>query len=312
MKAVVRVSRGRFGFRGGFSLVEVLASMLVFAFLFASFSIVAPTLLDSMDPVPLRSKVFPEYSLDEASATGWSGHGDFGLDATSGAVLHDGEDADGWNWFERAPSVSASYRSISYFSSFLRLLEWADWSVVLGGEDYVPEVLRTFTSGRSVELLPAPFSMSEDSDSIRRGLRGTGVGARLGIVGDGSDTGDFGQPLFQVLSFRGADELIGVAEVYRWSEVLGGASRVMYAANLWYLSGGTWYLRDYYRFWVPPEADALWEEPVGAMHLWRRVDPAWGVVDEGPCRVVFPDPGINPAALPGGGRMSSRRVYFIE
>jgi hypothetical protein len=120
---------------------------------------------------------------------------------------------------------------------------------------------------------------------------------------------------FTVLFFRGFGNLIGVTECVRFESGKNALYAVTHyrkakVGGVYSFSAGLG-LFGYYRFYLPLSED-VWSLPVGATHHWYRHDSSWGRVEEGPCRVVFPDP----YALAASGRALtlpfSRHVFFLD
>lgn len=202
--------------------------------------------------------------------------------------------------YHRAPSDAAFTDALALHAEFLRLIEGAYAVYLIGGERSNPVYPSRRVPPLSLGTVPASVTVRGNAYEVARDLLGasantnyTGTGFSIVIVSSRSGT------------------VSGVAQVRR-QDVSG---RRYYACTLENPSGGSW---GYYFYTESGEhhgEDILAE----ARAYWYRWDAWLRRYEQGPSRVVFPDPLIPTSnntsyALVGSNTTSafSRFAYFLD
>lgn len=120
---------------------------------------------------------------------------------------------------------------------------------------------------------------------------------------------------FTVVTVSGLNQISTVTQVRRIIATVDGVSTAFYEVvcdtNLSAARSSA--TRFAYRLCLPAAEDAAWTLPIGALHYWFRVDNAWGRREEGPTRLVFPDPFVM-AGIQGNNETApfSRFIFFLS
>lgn len=181
--------------------------------------------------------------------------------------------------YEALPSRTADLDAVIFHTRIAKLVHEAGKIFVFGGANSNPingARLAPLQSGIGVPSLDA-FS------SANSALANNSYGFRQAMPSFFSTHGatSYDNADFSVLFMQGKSVNLGVATVKR--SVVG--DKVFYSAHLQDATG----FEAAYRFWLSVAED-VWDEPVGATHSWVLYDTNLRDYEEGPCKVIFPDP----------------------
>ncbi|OAM91535.1 hypothetical protein OH491_23960 [Termitidicoccus mucosus] len=288
--------------RGGYALVEVLLAVVLSSVFMLGFMALFSAVFEA-GRAPERTAAFPAPPPD-------------GTPLAPGSGLTREEVASRWNRYERIPAAHAVRGAAVLFSDFLQLLEHADLVVVLGGTGNVQSGANGVPEPRHSDGSPQPgpglglfaevagYEWNFDNPRFLATSHGVRVWLESRGVSDFSNAGGF-----TVLFFRGAGDLIGATECAAQAD--GGF--VLHAVNHWRepmvdgeFTGEGLALHSFYRCYTEGTPGGLF---MGASHNWHRFDPWWQRFEEGPCRVVFPDPGYHASRVSAG---VSRFVFLLD
>lgn len=268
----------------GFSIVEGIGAMVVFALMMSALAY-AMTSLFSEEAPP--------------------------------AVTYNGET------FEEAPSFDQFHEAIDLHTAFSDAVDAADNVVVLGGTRSNPEYDPTGPSSALDEsFADATLAAVAGGDGFQaysswdqRELNNPQFAPYLTANPDPAD--------FTILTVQGLSRITSITQQRRTSAAIGGQNLSLYEVTFQAIdwstgspvftpSAETGTTPTYaYRFYYPASED-LWAVPPGATHTWYRTDTTWDRDQEGPARVVFADPyslaGQDPNSVLNP---VSRFVYFL-
>lgn len=190
-----------------------------------------------------------------------------------GAITHNGLR------YQALPSRAVDMDAVALHTRMAKLVHEASMIFVFGGANSNP------ISGGRLAPLQSGIGVPSLAEFENANLfeANNSYGFRLAMptffVTHGASAYNNGD--FSVLFIQGKTVNLGVATVKR--EVAGG--RVFYSAHL---EDSTGFVAEYH-FYLTTEED-VWDEPVGATHQWIMYDTDLRQYEEGPCKVIFPDP----------------------
>jgi hypothetical protein len=201
--------------------------------------------------------------------------------------------------YHRAPSSTAFASAISLHAAFIDMLDQAYAVYVIGGDRSNPV---TGARVQPLDLATVPNSVTVRGNSYAVAQDLLGAAASVNYTGNG----------FTVITVANAAGTVsGVAQVRRDDS---GGNRY-YRCELRTPSGGSW---GYY-FYTPAGEHHGEDLIASATAFWYRWDPFLRRYEEGPRRVIFPDPLIPTSnnteyALVGSTTTAafSRFAYFVD
>jgi hypothetical protein len=124
---------------------------------------------------------------------------------------------------------------------------------------------------------------------------------------------------FTVITVTGLNAISSITQCRRYSTTFGPENVALYevvmdtnpgaARNTTPGSAG----RNEWAYHIGiPIIEDSWTLPAGALHFWFRYDLTWQRLEEGPCRLIFPDPYLSAGVQMAGDTVAfSRFVYLV-
>ncbi|HVW21062.1 MAG TPA: hypothetical protein VHC86_07580 [Opitutaceae bacterium] len=271
--------------RGGFSLIEGLGGLLLFALMMGALTYAAAGLF--------KFQAHPQVSFQGQT-------------------------------YSLAPSFGDFRQAVDLHTRFTQSVDQADSVLVLGGQRSHPTLdpngpSTTLSESFGDTLLAA----AEDSDPFQgysswdqRELNTVQFAPYLSASSDPAD--------FTILTVQGLSRVTSVTQQRRYTATVNQQASVFYEVTYqaydW--SSGVAVPVDnavtgttptaFYRIYYAADEDT-WAQRPGATHFWYRTDSTWNRDQEGPSRVVFADPYVLAGQDPAAPVSSvSRFVYFLS
>lgn len=227
------------------------------------------------------------------------------------------------NVYSQAPSFGDFRQAVDLHTQFADAVDEADSVLVFGGQRSHPTLDPNGPSSAlaenfaDTELAAAvgsdPFAGFSSWDQLQ--LNAAQLDPYLTTNPDPAD--------FTILTVQGQSRITSVTQERRYTATLNGVSSVLYEVTFQaydWSSGTPVAVNDpatgttptqFYRIYYAANEDN-WAQRPGVTHYWYRTDTAWDRDQEGPDRVVFADPYVL-AGQDAQGQVTcvSRFVYFL-
>lgn len=219
----------------------------------------------------------------------------------------------GTNIFQQAPAPSQLQEAAILADRLQTAMDSASGVFVFGGNRSAPnaDALMGALSPMTLSSLPASVTnltaaaIPTDSNGLRSLLTG-----QSGVAFEPS----FGLSDFTIVTISGLNVVSSITQVRRYS----AAGMVYYETVLddalssaRNATAGAARNRFAYRFALTAAEDAGWALPPGALHFWYRNDQTWQRIEEGPTRIVLPDPFVSAGAQRASDTASFSRFVFF-